>query len=203
MAPRDYGRSVFINCPFDAEYAPLFEAILFALHDLGFIPRSARQRLDSGETRLAKILELISVSRYSIHDLSRTELDAATALPRFNMPLELGLDLGCRSFGPGYADKSILIFDSDKYRYQQYISDLAGLDIQHHRGDPSIAIVKVRHWLQAASGASFYAGKIVYERYIQFRDELPRVCERLRLDIDDLSFVDFSAAIVHWLRDRT
>jgi len=203
MAPKDYDQSVFINCPFDDEYTPLFDAIVFTVHDLGFSPRSARERLDSGEMRLAKIVDLISASRYSIHDLSRTDLDKVTALPRFNMPFELGIDLGCRTFGPGYDDKSILIFDSEKYRYQKYISDLAGLDIQHHGGDPSRAIVKVRHWLRAAAGIPFRAGQTVYKRYIQFRDDLPAICEELHLDIDDLSFPDFSFAIAKWLRDRT
>ena len=28
--PPDYDGNVFINCPFDLEYAPLFEAIVFA-----------------------------------------------------------------------------------------------------------------------------------------------------------------------------
>jgi hypothetical protein len=38
-------------------------------------------------------MDIISGCKYSIHDLSRTELDKTTRLPRFNMPLELGLDL--------------------------------------------------------------------------------------------------------------
>jgi hypothetical protein len=66
----EFDRNVFINCPFDLEYAPIFEAIVFAVHDAGFRPKCARERLDSGEIRLQKIVELIRASRYSIHDLS-------------------------------------------------------------------------------------------------------------------------------------
>lgn len=33
---RTYENSVFINCPFDPEYWPLFEAIVFAAYDCGF-----------------------------------------------------------------------------------------------------------------------------------------------------------------------
>ena len=29
-------RGVFINCPFDAQYQPLFRALLFAVEDCGF-----------------------------------------------------------------------------------------------------------------------------------------------------------------------
>ena len=32
---------VFVNCPFDAEYWPIFEAIVFGILDCGFTPRSA------------------------------------------------------------------------------------------------------------------------------------------------------------------
>lgn len=106
----DYDRNVFINCPFDREYEPLFEAIVFTVHAAGFVPRCARERLDSSEIRLQKIIKLIRVSRYSIHDLSRTQLDRTTALPRFNMPLELGIDLGCKAFSSSHATKSFLIF---------------------------------------------------------------------------------------------
>lgn len=203
MALPDYERNVFINCPFDEEYAPMFEAIVFAVQDLGFRPRSARERLDSGEVRLSKIRELIGASRYSIHDLSRTELDAATALPRFNMPLELGIDLGCKWFDRTRANKSLLIFDSEAFRYQKYISDLAGQDIQQHGANPPTAIVAIRHWLRAASDIPLRAGTTIYRRYQQFRSDLPVVCDGLALDVDDLSFADFSYAIAAWLRAHT
>ncbi|HEX9161516.1 MAG TPA: hypothetical protein VF980_07380 [Thermoanaerobaculia bacterium] len=91
MAAAEYERNVFINCPFDNAYAPIFEAIVFAVHDAGFRPKCAREKLDSSQIRVHKIADLISQSRYSIHDLSRTELDEASELPRFNMPFELGM----------------------------------------------------------------------------------------------------------------
>lgn len=121
MPADEYARNVFINCPFDDDYAPLFEAIVFAINDAGFRPKCARERLDSSQIRLQKIIEMISASRYSIHDLSRTALDATSALPRFNMPLELGIDLGCKAFNPNCADKSLLIFDSEQYRFQKFV----------------------------------------------------------------------------------
>jgi hypothetical protein len=41
MQESRYEYSVFVNCPFDAEYRPLFHAIVFAIHDCGFAARSA------------------------------------------------------------------------------------------------------------------------------------------------------------------
>ena len=118
MSPVEYQRNVFINCPFDDEYAPVFEAIVFAVHDAGFRPKSAREKLDSSQIRVQKIASLISESRYSIHDLSRTNLDATNQLPRFNMPFELGMDVGCKTYSANHADKSFLIFESKKYEFQ-------------------------------------------------------------------------------------
>jgi hypothetical protein len=96
---KQYSQNVFINCPFDKEYSSLFDAIVFAVHDMGFRPRCALEARNAGQFRLEKILEIISQCKYSIHDLSRTELDPENRLPRFNMPFELGLDLGCKKFG--------------------------------------------------------------------------------------------------------
>jgi hypothetical protein len=36
MARSDYKWNVFINCPFDEQYKPLFEALVFAVFDCGF-----------------------------------------------------------------------------------------------------------------------------------------------------------------------
>ena len=68
---------VFINCPFDDAFAPTFRALIFAILVCGFRPRSARELDDGGQTRIDKIFALIEQCRYGIHDLSRTELDAA------------------------------------------------------------------------------------------------------------------------------
>jgi hypothetical protein len=85
---------VFINCPFDADFLPRFQALVFAVRACGFRVRCALEMDDGGETRIDKLYRIIEESRYSIHDLSRTELDPVNALPRFNMPLELGIFLG-------------------------------------------------------------------------------------------------------------
>ena len=94
----EYERSVFVNCPFDPPYRPLFEMILFAVCRCGLRPRCALEAADAGQGRVEKILAIIGACRYGIHDVSRTELDGD--LPRFNMPLELGMFLGAAAWGP-------------------------------------------------------------------------------------------------------
>src|SRR5690349_14391733 len=92
----EYDKSVFINCPFDRDYKLLFEAIVFTVFDCGFRPRCALETDDGGQVRMEKIFGLIANSRLAINDLCRVDLDSTTNLPRFNMPLELGIFLGAQ-----------------------------------------------------------------------------------------------------------
>jgi len=91
-----YQRSVFINCPFDGEYLPIFRAIIFTVSACGFEPRSTLEHDDASQVRIEKIYRLIASSAFGIHDISRTEPDDENRLPRFNMPLELGVFLGAK-----------------------------------------------------------------------------------------------------------
>jgi len=141
----EYDKSVFINCPFDRDYKPLFEAIIFTVFDCGFRPRCALETEDGGQVRMEKIFGLIGDSKLSINDLCRVDLDSTTNLPRFNMPLELGIFLGARRFGQGsQRQKRCLIMDRERYRYRAFISDIAGQDIREHGDDPTRPIQIVR-----------------------------------------------------------
>lgn len=78
------------------------------------MPRCALEIQDSSQTRIDKIFRIISECRYGMHDICRTEPDPATNLPRFNMPLELGIFLGAKHFGDNYQNlKVCLILDKD------------------------------------------------------------------------------------------
>jgi hypothetical protein len=57
-----------------------------------------------------KILDLIVACGLSVHDISRVQFDGGSKLPRFNMPLELGADLGLRLKGPArQRDRRLLV----------------------------------------------------------------------------------------------
>jgi len=198
-----YEESVFINCPFDAEYQPLFRALVFAVHDCGFLARCALEVDDSGQPRIEQLYDLIGRSRLGIHDISRTELNE-NGLPRFNMPLELGIFLGATRFGiQRHREKASKVLDVDRYRFQEFISDIAGQDPAAHNGDPAKAIVIVRDWLQAQQRvkARIPSGTIIAERYRQFQYELPVVCQPY-LDPDALTFIDFQHVVDIWLREN-
>jgi hypothetical protein len=199
-----YEDSVFVNCPFDEEYEELFDAIVFAVHDCGFVARCALEASDSGEARIDKILAIIAKCKFGIHDISRTELSKNTKLPRFNMPLELGLFLGAKTFGRrGLRAKVCLILDRQKYRYQKFCSDIAGQDIEAHDGKPQMAIKAVRDWLQTnrlGSPVSIPDGKTIYDRYRRFLLELPELRRGVHLDRDEkLIFVDYQMLVIGWI----
>ena len=145
MAVPQYDYSVFVNCPFDAAYRSLFEALVFAVHDCGYIARCALEIDDASQIRIEKVERIIAGCKFGIHDISRTEPDAATGLPRFNMPLELGMFLGAKRFGRAeQKSKVCLILDTERYRYQKFISDISGQDITAHQGKPEQVTKVVR-----------------------------------------------------------
>ena len=76
---RSRSTDVFINCPFDDTYKPIFEAIVFAVYDLGFVARCALEVDDSGEARLTKITRIIEQCPYGIHDISSVGLGTSTS----------------------------------------------------------------------------------------------------------------------------
>ncbi|MEX2534006.1 MAG: hypothetical protein WD273_00280 [Trueperaceae bacterium] len=145
-----FEKSVFVNCPLDDEYLPLLRPLLFTIVYLGFIPRIALERLDSGEPRIQKILSLIEESSYAIHDLSRLKAAVKGEYFRLNMPFELGLDVGCRLYKDGkWTTKKCLILEKEKYRYQAAISDLSNSDIAAHNDEPDEVTMQVRNWLNS------------------------------------------------------
>ena len=143
-----YEESVFINCPFDSEFNPLLNAIIFSVINCGFVPRSAMEEDDSSDSRLDKIIRLIKSCKYGVHDISRTQSDKITNLPRFNMPFELGIFWGLKKGGNRVQEKKVaLIFEYEKYAYQKYISDINGVDIKAHNNSVESVIKYIRNWL--------------------------------------------------------
>lgn len=195
-------RDVFINCPFDDAFAPGFQALVYAVLACGFRARCAREMDDATETRIDKLYRIIAESRYSIHDLSRTGLDPHNQLPRFNMPLELGIFLGAKRFGDeGQSQKKCMILDTHPYRFQQFISDLAGMDIKAHASDPREMVRHVRDFLSTASRRkTIPPTNELLESYDRFVAALPEIAEGSGLDAGDLRFPDFERLAQAWIK---
>ena len=196
-----YEDSVFLNVPFDKKYTPLFDALVFAIHDCGFIARAALEVDDSGEARVLKILDIVEQSKYGIHDISRAGIDRKTGLARFNMPLELGFFLGAKRYGtPKQRQKRCLVLDRERYRYRNFCSDIAGQDVRAHNDQPRDAIRAVRDWLSThRTAVQMPGGKAIFDRYERFRAQLGVQAADVHLAVDELTFGDYTKLVVGWL----
>jgi hypothetical protein len=122
--------AVFLNIPYDPQFTRVYVAYIAALSAVGFLPRATLGI--AGNRRLDRIVSLIEGCTYSIHDLSRVQLDrAAPRTPRFNMPFELGLAV---AWAKQHPEHKWFVFESTKRRINKSLSDLDGTDAYIHDG---------------------------------------------------------------------
>ena len=187
-----FNDSVFINCPFDDDYKPILRAIVYAIYRCGFFPQTALDEDDGTELRLLKIIRKMKGCRYGIHDLSRIELNNAN-FPRFNMPFELGIFFGAKYFGGNPQNgKNALILEREKYTYQQFISDLSGIDTKAHNNDPVLALKRVHSWLNTTSRRTTIPGeKVLQTKFEEFERVLPNLLAKTGYSLENLPFLNF------------
>jgi hypothetical protein len=139
VARRKSAKTVFLNLPYDREFEGLFLAYVVGLSQLGLLPCLTFAVPNQG--RLDAIIDLLDTSEFSIHDLSRIE--TTNGIPRFNMPLELGLALHQRRVTKGR--HQVFIFESKPFRTLQSTSDVNGIDPFIHHGQPKEVMTQLRN----------------------------------------------------------
>jgi hypothetical protein len=203
MAEAGFEQSIFINCPFDSDYDATLQAILFTVAYLGFLPRLSRERNDSAEARVEKIVGLIEASKFSIHDLSRCVAKKKGEHYRLNMPFELGMDWACRRYyGSGRDAKRFLILEERPYRYQAALSDISGCDIQYHTGDFQKAMRKVRNWLVSEAKITAEGASRIHAKYTDFQGwyfEKQLAAGFSEEDIKDYDTGELLSAMLEWV----
>jgi hypothetical protein len=118
-----------LNVPYDQRFENLFLAYIAGISAFGFAPRATLE-IPFSQRRLERIISLIASSQYSVHDLSRVELDRkAPRTPRFNMPFELGLTVGLAN-----SKHSWIVCETVRHRIKKSLSDLDGTDVYIHGG---------------------------------------------------------------------
>jgi hypothetical protein len=148
-------KAVFINCPFDLDFEPTFDAILFSTVCCGFLPRSALETGSVAESRMERIAKAIFSSNYSIYDLSRCRGEGSEQLARFNMPLELGMAMARRFMAPRSAQRhDWLLLVPDGHVYLKFVSDLAGFDPMRYDGSAESVVPNVVSWLATRPNAA-------------------------------------------------
>jgi hypothetical protein len=183
---------VFLNCPFDDQYKPIFEALAFTIHACGFTARCALEDGGSEAVRLQRIIKMIQTCQLGIHDLSR--VDTQGQLPRFNMPFELGLFIGAKTFGDVRQHrKKFLVLEGERYQHKRFISDISGQDLKAHNNDAAEAVKSVREWLsdQAGTKGTVPGRDRILLLYAQFRETLPGLLEMAGQDRASMTFKEF------------
>ncbi len=197
--------SVFINVPFDAQYQPFFDAIVFTVLACDYVPQCTLNIFNTAKTRHEKNLELVGKCQMSIHDLSRSMEKGSSRSPRLNMPFELGVFLGARAFGGDYhKNKTCIVLDSDPGRYHKYISDLGGHDLSSHKNSIPDLIKLLRKYLTSASDKDKNdippGAKLLHKLYDEFKTyRLPEICQYYGLDPENLDYGDYVGLTHKWL----
>jgi hypothetical protein len=127
---------VFLNVPYDKQYAPLFVALIAGLVALGWAPRCALEA--RGRARNQQIYSLLAGCGSSIHDLSRVTLSGKFQVPRFNMPFELGI-----AFALAQKNEHQILVYEERPRLQASLSDMNGFDPFIHGGTQEGVLYRV------------------------------------------------------------
>lgn len=171
---------VFINCPYDKDYEPFFKALVFLCCYFHYEPRFACEDFSS-RSRQDKIVNLIQVTEYGIHDISRISL-SPSGLPRFNMPFELGMDvMHCIETNKS---KKILVLDGHKGNYEKLMSDIKCADIEAHENDAARLFTIIRRFFLQTGAFKNVKGSPWILKYFQMTF-LAWLSENLKMcDID-------------------
>ena len=162
--------SVFLNIPYDSAFENLYLAYIASLSAFGLVPRATLE-IPTSQRRLDRILKLIQQCAFSIHDLSRVQLDAkAPRVPRFNMPFELGLAVAQNA---GNRRETWYVCETVQYRTSKSLSDLNGTDVRIHGGTVrgvfgALADIFVRRTRQPSV-------QEMYRIYLVLRRNLPKI----------------------------
>jgi len=202
-----YSRSVFVNCPYDVEYLPMLQALVFTVHACEFIARLAILEIGSQDTRLERLVELVRACRFGVHDLSRLPRPGTDDLPRFNMPFELGLSYGAFRFGPRRCRQmQLLVLEAEPFRHQKTVSDLAGVDPKAHGNSDERLIGCVRNFLAGHVDPRPVGSKQLRALHNEFRAELPDLATAhgfTQAELERLEgFSDWYAIAAAWLRRK-
>lgn len=81
-----------------------------------------------------------------------------------------------------------------------FISDIGGQDVKAHGNDKKTCIRVLRDWLNDASGRkTLPGGNAIHEHYLAFEQDLPKLCRKLKIEKEELTYNDFAEIASSWL----
>lgn len=117
------------------------------------------------------------------------------------MPFELGVFYSAKHFGnAAQKRKECLVLEKQEYRYQKFISDIAGIDVTPHQNSQKRLILAVRNWLVTASRrTTIPPGEEIDCRFRAFQSGMRRACRQRSLDYNSMPFVELVKNMTDWL----
>lgn len=161
---------VFLNLPYDSKFEKLYLSYVCATHAIGMVPRVTLE-IPGGARRLDRIFALIQNCEFSVHDLSRVQLDASRPrVPRFNMPFELGLAVAWGKLAK--REHVWFVMEELNYRLAKSLSDLNGTDPYIHGGTVEGVFREMGNALVRRKGASVSQ---MWGIYREVRKQIPSI----------------------------
>lgn len=167
----------FLNYPFDESFAPLADAMAFAVVAAGLLPVCAYDLTAPDRPRLEMLVEAIRNCSYSVHDLSRPHGEGESNFARMNMPIEMGMAL-FHALHTQRREHRCLFFVSTPHHYKAFASDLAGLDPRIHNNEESRLLTDTYEWLRAVVPAALFNSQAtinVIDKFNEFKIMTGRV----------------------------
>lgn len=165
-----YGSSqVFLNYPFDAAFAPLADAMAFAVVAGSLLPVCALDFTTPDRPRLDLLVDAIQFCNYSAHDFSRFTGEGSGNLARMNMPIEMGMAL-FHALHTQRKEHRCAFFVPTAHAYVAFASDLAGLDPKIHNNDPSRLLSDMYDWLRGVVPQNLFNSRPTVDVVAKFEE---------------------------------
>ena len=98
-----------------------------------------------------------------------------------------------------------MILDRESYRFQEFLSDIAGQDVEGHNNDSSIIVNKVRDFLDNAMSGSnqpLPSGEIIQRDFKCFNADLTALSVSIDLTESTLSFKNYVWIVAEFLAEK-
>jgi hypothetical protein len=123
-----------------------------------------------------------------------------------NMPFELGIEYGCRLFGPGpLSSKRCLVLEKEQHEFRKALSDLSGIDIKKHDDQPDQIVRAVRDWFVETVGLRGVASPtVIWYRFTDFASDFYDARRKEGFSEDDLNMMpvaEYLDFIARWVAD--
>jgi hypothetical protein len=168
---------VFLNYPFQDDFEPFENAILFGVIAAGLLPVCAKDLSAPDRPRLDMLVDIIVNCHYSIHDFSKFKGEGDKNYARFNMPIEMGMAL-FHALSTQRKDHRCAFFVPTPNEYKQFASDLAGLDAKLYSGDENTLLSMVYEWLRQVVPPMLINSQPsieIQKRYSSFKNKINKI----------------------------